>query len=73
MEGKESLFPLFRLPPTVYGPSPNGGFVPTAKGRSFVIKQIGGFVFEKLSALSLQLLPISTTNGVSCLSADADG
>jgi len=55
MEGEESL-PLFRLPPTVYGPSPNGGFVPdTAKGRSFVIKQIGGFVFEKLSAVRLQL------------------
>src|SRR5208282_4875385 len=34
----------------------NGGFVPRSlKGRSFVINQIGGFVFQKLSALSPQL------------------
>jgi len=32
---------------------PNGGFVPHhAKDQSFVIKQIGGFVFEKPSAIS---------------------
>jgi len=36
---------------------PNGGFVPDfRKSRSFVINQIGGFVFEKkLSAISFQL------------------
>jgi len=42
-----------RLPPS------DGGFVPDfAKGRSFVIMQIGGFVFQnnsQLSAVSHQL------------------
>jgi len=39
-------------PPSAYRP-PNGGFVPdSAKARSFVINQIGGFVFKK--AISFQ-------------------
>jgi len=44
-------------PPTANcTPAPNGGFVPVfRKVRSFVINQIGGFVFEKLLALSSQL------------------
>ena len=39
-------------------PAPNGGFVPdSSKARSFVINQLGGFVFQKtlLSAIGLQL------------------
>ncbi|MGO9274624.1 MAG: hypothetical protein ACLQOO_31070 [Terriglobia bacterium] len=36
---------------------PNGGFVPdSAEGRSFVIKQIGGFVFQKTSALQVSVI-----------------
>jgi len=34
---------------------PNGGFVPDLdEGQSFVIKQIGGFVFQKFSAIRYQ-------------------
>src|SRR5208282_3891738 len=36
-------------------PAPNGGFVPdSAKRRSFLINQLGGFVFQKVSAFSRQ-------------------
>jgi len=52
---RSSLLPFdfcplpFALLPSLLPPLlPNGGFVPdSAKGRSFVIKQIGGFVFQK--------------------------
>jgi len=53
---EQSLRPgLFNLRPSTFNSlrPPNGGFVPDfSKGRSFVIKQIGGFVFQKNSQLS---------------------
>jgi len=44
---------FFNLKPSTFNSSsPNGGFVPDfAKGRSFVINQIGGFVFQEFSVL----------------------
>jgi len=50
----------FNLRPSTFNSSsaPNGGFVPdSAKGRSFVINQIGGFVFQE--ALRFQPSAIS--------------
>jgi len=44
-------FSAFRVPPS----DPNGGLVPdSGEGRSFVINQIGGFVFQRTCAFSLQ-------------------
>ncbi|MGO9268738.1 MAG: hypothetical protein ACLQOO_00505 [Terriglobia bacterium] len=49
-------FELFDIQHSTFDPSPvpKGGFVPhSAKGRSFVIKQIGGFVFQKNPSFQL--------------------
>ena|SRR5208282_1875204 len=44
-----AFWPSACRPPSM----PNGGFVPNfGRGRSFVINQIGGFVFQKSSRLS---------------------
>jgi len=41
----------FNIRPSTLLSRPNGGFVPDfSTARSFIIKQIGGFVLQKLSA-----------------------